>query len=224
MNILLHVIFKMTLPSVSTKVKIMLAILVVLLAALLAWFLQDLACKLIVVPILYILWQADIALRIIPQPVIWIIFTIVGAIILMKSFVSPKKSRKKIWKTAKRYPGRVKELAKLIHFAQKWNYSRWNLAHYLAGLASEILAFREQCPREQILEQLENGTLKASQDVRKYFQTGIQKKGIRRNNFFSNLRQGLRSQEQSSSLEFDLENAIRFLENQLEGHYDDEND
>jgi hypothetical protein len=215
---------KTILDSVSTKVKIMFGILAVFSAVLLTWLLQDLACKVIVVPILYIFWQADIALRIIPQPVIWIIFIMFGSIILMKSFVSPKKSRKNIWKTTKRYPGRVKELAKLICFAQKWNYSRWNLAHYLAGLASEILAFREQCPREQILKKLENGGLKASQDIRRYFQAGIQKKDIQRNNFFSNLRQGLRSQKQSSSLEFNLENAIRFLEDQLEGHYDDEND
>lgn len=202
----------------------MLAILVMLLAALLTWFLQDLARRVIVVPMLYILWQADIALRIIPQPVIWVIFTIVGAIILMKSFFSPKKPRKKICKTAKRHPGRVKELAKLIHFSQKWEYSRRNLAHYLAGLASEILAFREQCSREQILEQLQNGNLKARPDVQEFFQAGIQQKDVQRNNFFSNLRRRLRSQEQHSLLEFDLENTIRFLEDHLEGHYDDEND
>ncbi len=186
-------------------------------------FPKGLAYRTIVVPILYVLWVTELALRIIPQPVVWAIFMVLAFIILVKSLSNPQKSRRRIYKPATRHLGRVEELAKLIQFSRKWSYSRWNLAHHLAELASEILAFRERCTSKQIQERLEDGVLKANWDIRAYFQAGMKKEMSWQTGLFSKIKHWRRSQELRSPLDLDPENAVHFLEDQLKIPYDNEN-
>ena len=206
---------------IRTKKKIISILLTILLAVLLMWFVQDLARTIVLVPILYLIWVTDLASHTIPQYIIWGLFLLIGSLILGKSLFRPGRIRSKPRETVIEYTGRVEELARIIQFSQKWEYSRWNLAHHLAELASEIFASHGHRSYEHIKKQLEHAKMNLSPEIQSYFQAGLSRKTTQRNRFFSRLRARIRSEKQSSSLDLDPERAVRFLEEHMEISHED---
>jgi hypothetical protein len=204
--------------------KILFSIGILLTVVVLMVALKDLARRTIAVPIMYLVWAAGLAFRIFSQHVLWILFLGVGMFILIKSLLNPKSSDREKRKIRTRYPGRIEELAKLVCYANRWNYSRWTLAHYLAELGSDILAFHAQNNPRQIQAQLKEGILEVSPEIQTYFQFGLSRNLTQHKGWFARIRERFTLREHNSdpTISVDPEPVVTFLEHQLETSYDND--
>lgn len=213
----------MKLPELTVRQKCLLLIPIVVLTAILMFFLKDLARQLIAVPILYLFWAADVVLQIIPQNVLWGLFLLTGTIILLVSLLYTGRSAEQRVRPANtEHPGRVTELKRLIHFSQKWSYSKWNLAHNLTDLAAEIVAFQERCDVSDIKKQLHAGTYELPDELRRYFQAGHSRNLSTQPGFFARLLRRTPPQETDEMLALDPAIVIDFLAHHLEGENEHE--
>ena len=69
-------------------------------------------------------------------------------------------------------PGRVADWSRWLRDARRDEHSRWRLAQRLSQLAIETLAFREQCPPQEISRRLDDGTLDIPPQLRAYLHAG----------------------------------------------------
>lgn len=176
---------------------------------------EEVAQTFITTPALYVLWVLDLASRTVSQTILWVIFVALATIILARSVIKSGQSKPKRSARAHREVGRVEELAQMLALAQKWKYSQWRLAHSMAELAAEIIAFRGQFTPEQIQEQFRDGTVETNPAMRAYFQAALTNLNTRQPGVLSNVIRQFRAQEPPSPLDLDSEQVVRFLEEKL---------
>lgn len=191
-----------------------------ILAAFLMWFVQDLARQTIAISLVSLLWGGKLLLYTLPQPLIWSIFLILGAFILLKSLIpaQPFQAQKRIHASENR--GKVEKLADLIQLAKQSEYSRRKLAQYLRTVTLDILEFERQDSRTQIYHALQSGSLEIDPEVRQYFQTALARKSISPSSGIrAKLHERFAAKKQQTPLDLQPVTIIRFLENQLEGKH-----
>jgi len=145
--------------------------LALLLTGLLALIINGTIGDLVVMPLLFLWWAAQVLYQTIPQALLWGLFVLIAVLLVAKSLA---------WYSAPLQPaesqivaqGRVADWSRWLRDAGRDDYSRWRLAQRLSQLAVETLAFREQCPPQEISRQLDNGTLDISPQLHAYLYAG----------------------------------------------------
>jgi hypothetical protein len=197
--------------------------LVLLMAAPLVLVLRDFAREAIVVPLLYVLWLGRLLFRSIPQPLLWSLFLTLALLVVARSLGGREGPARGMREAQAESPGRVRVWARRIQLADRGDYSRWRLAHYLRTLILDVLAHRERLTPEQLRRRLETGEVHAPPAVQAYLQAGLMPMPSGPLGLLSRLRQQFRSRAQVSLLDPSLESAVQFLENQLEVSHDRRN-
>jgi hypothetical protein len=145
--------------------------LALLLTGLLALIINGTIGELVVVPLLFLWWAAQVLYQSIPQALLWAVFVLIAMLLVAKSFP---------WSSAPIPPvepqavaqGRVADWSRWLGASSRDDHSRWRLAQRLSQLAVETLAFREQCPPQEIGRRLDNGTLDIPPQLRAYLRAG----------------------------------------------------
>ncbi len=190
--------------------------LALVLTAALTLLLRGLVRELIILPLLQLYWVVRILLESIPQLLLWSLFVGVALLIAGGSLIGWRRAQERAEAAQREQPGRVAAWARWIRQAEEGDYSRWRLAHRLGGLALDLLAYRQQCPPEQVKRQLEEGSLAMPPEVRAYLQAGLGRGLWGPSSHLSLLWRRLRGAPPPSPLDVELEAVIRFLETQLE--------
>jgi hypothetical protein len=136
----------------------------------------------------------------------------------IRSMLRSSSGRRKSRPVRNQRLGRVHELARLIQFARKWQYSRWNLAHYLTDLEMDVLALHGHGDFKEIQQHLRAGTIDMDEEVSAYFQLGLSKYLLpQQKNLITRIKErfGLVKPDESPA-PLDLERVVTFLEHQLE--------
>jgi hypothetical protein len=145
--------------------------LALLLVGLLALIISGTIGEVVVVPLLYLWWSAQVLYASIPQALLWGLFVVIAVLLVAKSFP---------WSTAPSAPaappavsqGRVADWSRWLHNSSRDDHARWRLAQRLSQLAIETLAFREQCPPQEISRRLRDGSLDLPAQLRDYLHAG----------------------------------------------------
>jgi hypothetical protein len=145
--------------------------LALLLVGLLTLIINGTIGELVVVPLLLLWWAAQVLYASIPQALLWGIFVAIAVLLVAKSFP---------WSSAPLPPaapqtallGRVADWSRWLRDSRRDDHSRWRLAQRLSQLAVETLAFREQCPAQEISRRLDDGSLDIPPQLRAYLQAG----------------------------------------------------
>ncbi len=211
-------------PSSIKKVLFILLALSVPLVILFMFVLRDLATRLIVLPILYILWVLDFLLASIPQVFFWFLMLFVVLRIAWRSLRRPSKTLHESQSLSSSAPpqGRVGLWRRRLDLASKGNYSQWGLARHAANLAANLLAYHEHISVREARARLKRGMIDAPPDIQAYFKAAMASRPPHTLRFFSRLLQrlGLREEEVVPSLNLDLERLVAFLEDQWEVVHD----
>ncbi|RMF25951.1 MAG: hypothetical protein D6759_20525, partial [Chloroflexi bacterium] len=147
--------------------------LALILTVALTLLLRGLVRELIILPLLQLYWVARILLESVPQLLLWGLFVGLAFLIAGGSLLRWQREQERTESERRPHPGRVATWARWIRQAEEGDYSRWRLAHQLGGLALDLLAYRQQCPQEQVKRQLEEGTLAMPPEVRAYLRAGL---------------------------------------------------
>jgi hypothetical protein len=182
------------------------------------WLVRDIARQQIAIPLSYVLWVGDIVFRIVSQVTVWTIFLMVVSFMAIRSLLRSKSGQQKYRPVRKHSRGRVHELTKLINFAQKWQYSHWNLAHYVAELEIDVLALHGHGDPREIQHRLREGAINMDEEILSYFQLGVSKYALPEpKSLITRLKERCGFvQPAERSAPIDLERVVAFLEHQLE--------
>jgi hypothetical protein len=145
--------------------------LALLLIGLLALIINGTIGDMVVVPLLFLWWAAQVLYQSVPQALLWGVFVMIAVLLMAKSF--PWKSAPLPHIAPQAVPqGRVADWSRWLGASSRDDHSRWRLAQRVSQLAVETLAFREQCPPQEISRRLANGSLDIPPQLRAYLYAG----------------------------------------------------
>lgn len=194
-----------------------LSALVLLLTVLLTFLLQDVARDWVALPLARVLRIGNLVLGAVPQIVFWGLLVMIGSLIAARSLMERKRHPPGVEQVQVVYPGRVRTLLRWVQQEPESAYFRQRLAYRLARLATELQAYRQKRALERFSWRLDG--VDAPPEIRAYLQAGMTPSSSSDLSPLSRFARWLRPQRTASSLDFDLESVIQFLEGQLEVHH-----
>jgi energy-coupling factor transporter transmembrane protein EcfT len=120
------------------RVQILLIPAGLLVAIILAFFLQDIIRQAVVTPLAYFWWVLGLVYSVIPQVVLWILLIFILIIIVITSLVNWFSAVKKYEQPFKPAHGAVEILSRWVANAKEGNYYKWMIANRLGKLAREM--------------------------------------------------------------------------------------
>lgn len=185
---------------------------ILLVAAVLTFFLRGLMRENIVGPLVYLAWLGQLIFWSIPQVGIWAFFIFIALIVALGSLAKKQTPSSKI-PTPER--GRVKRVgawAKSIRQADEDFYYQWQLAQDLQKLTVQALANDERVERSEIRQRLEQGTIdNMSPEILAYLQAGMTSFA-----HLSDNKPRFGWGKQRSPLDIDPAQVIQYLEDKIE--------
>ena len=151
------------------KHKLRLAGLAGLAALIIAILLRDVVERLIVRPVLYLLWLLSLFYRIIPQPVVWLLVVLGMTYLVLIRLADRIRPPGVGARPAMPAYGPVDDLARRIEHKGSGIYFKWQIAYTLSQVAAELQALRLH-NRGRKLEL--SGTAVPPQ-VRRYLEAGL---------------------------------------------------
>jgi hypothetical protein len=201
----------------------MLAALILLLAIPLQLVLLDLARDALAIPLMAVFQVGQGLLQAIPQLPLWALLIVIALFIATGSLAGKHAAARKRSVVKTTYVGPVQVIARWIHQGARGYYFRKRLAHRLGRLAVTALAPHERLTPRQARESLDR--LNAPPEVRAYLLAGLGPEFAeipRPANLLTRLRDLLKMSARNAPLDLDPDEVVRFLEHQLEAHYDDD--
>ena len=153
------------------RARLPMIVLALLLVGLLALIISGTIGDLVVVPLLFLWWTVQVLYSSIPQALLWGVFVVIAVLLVAKNFPSSNAMPLPIAPQTDT-PGRVTDWSRWLHNARRDAHSRWRLAQRLSQLATETLAFREQCSPQEISQRLNDGSLDIPPQLRAYLRAG----------------------------------------------------
>jgi len=186
---------------------------VVVIALILAFPLQDVIRKTVIVPLAYLWWALGVLYRSFPQAVVWILLIILIAFILLGSLSSNVKSVNRDENKQKSILGKVEGLAEGLVKMQRGNYYKWQIAHRLGRLARDFLIQRGDRTSTKDHSPLTGRDWHPSKAVDAYLEAGL-------NGSFADYPNPtwLFSSPQTTPLDLDVIEAVKYLESQMENY------
>lgn len=118
--------------------RILLILAGLVIAVILAFFMQDVIRRAIVTPLAYLLWLLKLAYSATPQLLLWIFLLAVLVLLLFASLVSWISIGKRTEEPARSAQGNVEILAGWVSNASEGNYYKWMIANRLGKLWGEM--------------------------------------------------------------------------------------
>jgi hypothetical protein len=187
-------------------------VVILLIAAVLTFFLRGLMRENIVGPLVYLVWLGQLIFRSIPQVGIWAFFIFIALIIAFRSLIKKQPPQPKVPIPQAGRTKRIGSWAKSIRQADEDFYYQWQLAQNLQKLTVQALANEERVERSEIRRRLEQGSIDdMSPEILAYLQAGMTSFAHLADNK-PRFGQG----KQKSPLEIDPAQVIQYLEDKIE--------
>lgn len=184
---------------------------VVIIALILAFPLQDVIRRIVVVPLAYLWWAFGVLYQSIPQVVIWILLIVLISFMLMGSFATHRKRTPPKEPRIKPAPGQVEGLTENLIKMRKGTYYKWKVANRLGRLARDFLIQRGDRSDTKDLSPLAGREWEPSAPVDAYLDTGLHGSFAD----FPNQPWYLFRRSELTPLDIDVEEAVEFLESQI---------
>lgn len=183
---------------------------VVIIALILAFPLQDVIRKTVVVPLAYLWWALGVLYRSIPQVVVWIVLIVLISLMLMGSFASDRKRKPSEDPKIKPAPGQVEGLAQNLVKMRRGTYYKWKVANQLGRLARDFLILRGDRDGAKDLSPLTGRDWQPSAPIDAYLDSGLH------GSFADFPNQPWRfNPPEPTPLDIDVEEVVEFLESQI---------
>ena len=182
-------------------------------AAILAFALQDVIRQTIIVPLAYLWWILKLYYDAFPQIVLWVVLVVIVSLMLMGS-LSKKDVRKHSKEKQSRPPqGPVESLAVSLERAHNGIYIKWLVAHRLGKLARDLLIQRGDRASARVIGPLTGRDWFPSHSVDAYLEAGLNGSFAE----YPNPRWPFRRPE-PTPLDLNVSEAVEFIESQMENH------
>jgi hypothetical protein len=189
---------------------------VALLAIPLALALRDFVRDVFVVELLRILWAGRILFESLPQWPMWVLLLVVLVFIALGSLGRAPRPAQKKKEPEIAQQGQVQVLARWIRRTSQGTYFRWRLAHYLGGLAWDVMAHRAHTTPKKLKQRQQAGKLDLPPVVQEYLQSAQSIDSVPPASLLSRLWARLGRGVSSTAYDPALESVIQFLEAELE--------
>ena len=181
------------------------------LAGVLAFPLREPIYRTIVIPAAFILWNLDLLYRSLPQGAWWWVMIVLVVIMLVLSLVPRGQFRRRESAKRKSPEGQVESLAVWLKKADHGIYFKWLVANRLGKLAYQILLQRESGRPRSVFAPLVGPDWEPPRDLQAYLETGLH------GSFADFPAPGRFSSQQHTPLDHSVEEAVEFLEAQVDG-------
>lgn len=203
--------------------RLLVLVAIVILAIPVAWLLRGFVRDVFLVELGRAIWAARIIFESLPQVVVWAVL-VAALLVLAVRALRPRSRTLPGEDQGQVEPqGRVQVLARWIDRGAKSDYFRQSLAHYLAGLAWEVMAYRQHTSSDRLKQRLRAGELNLPPLVGEMLQAGQLPAVPAPSGVFSRLWRRLApaglagtGSEPEPGWDPALEPLIEFLEEQLE--------
>ena len=179
-------------------------------ALILAFPLQDVIRKTIILPLAYLWWALGVLYRSFPQVVVWVVLVILIAFTLFGSLTSDRKRIPREEPKVKLPPGQVEGLAQNLVKMHRGTYYKWQVANRLGRLARDFLILRGDLANTKDRSPLTGYNWHPTEPVDAYLDTGL------RGSFadFPNPRWPF-GQPEPTPLDMDVNEVVEFLEGKI---------
>jgi hypothetical protein len=191
------------------RLLILVALLVI--AGLIAFPLRDAIYRAIVLPVAFIAWNLNLLYRSLSQSIWWWVIIFIVLFMLSFSLVPQVSFRREPEVKADSPQGQVEGLALALRKAERGIYFKWLAANRLGKLAYQILLHRESGRPRSLLAPLIGEGWQPSKELQTYLETGL-------HGSFADFPQSYRllGKPEQTPLDFDIAEAVAFLESQME--------
>jgi hypothetical protein len=187
-------------------------VVILLVAAVLTFFLRGLMRENIVGPLVYLAWVGQLIFLSIPQIGLWAIFIFIALIIALRSLAKERTPRPKEPMPEAGRTKRIATWAKLIRQVDEDFYYQWQLAQALLKLTVQALANNERVERSEIRRRLEQGIIEdMPPEILAYLQAGMTSFA-----HFSEKKPRFGWGKHTSPLDVDPAQVIQYLEDKIE--------
>jgi hypothetical protein len=184
---------------------------VVIIAAVLAFPLRTAIYELVVIPLAFLAWELGLFYHSLSQAAWWWLIFAIIFLMLIFSLLPEYKPREREEPKSKPKHGQVEDLAIWLERAKGGIYFKWLIANRLGKLAYQILLHRESGRPRSVFAPLLGTDWEPSPALRQYLETGLH------GSFsdFPNIGRFLSAPPQTP-LDYEVKNAVEFLESQVE--------
>jgi len=182
-------------------------------AAILAFPLRETIYESVVIPIAYIAWNFSLLYRSFSQQIWWWIVIFIVIFMLIFSLVPQPKVRSRSETKSKPQLGQVEALAVWLQRAERGIYFKWLIANRLGKLAYQILIHRESGRPRSVFAPLVGTDWEPAKNLQTYLEIGLHGSFVD----FPNVKRPFRA-PQKTSLDYDIAEAVEFLESKMENH------
>jgi hypothetical protein len=189
---------------------------ILLIAAVLTFFLRGLMRENVVEPLIYLFWVGQLILWSTPQFALWAIFVFVALLVALRSLIKEKPPQAETSPAVNTRNRRIGNWVESIQRTEEDSYYQWQLALQLQKLTVQTLALDERAEPKEIRMRLSQGTLTdMPPEIMAYLQAGLTS--------FSHFveeksRFGFKLKKQASPLDIDPAQVIEYLEDKIEHH------
>jgi hypothetical protein len=184
-----------------------------LVAAGMAYYLQDLVRSVLFEPISYIWWGFNILYQSIAQLVYWILLVVGVTLMAFGSLYGKDRARELVEEDTNPPQGPLEATARHIARTEKGVYYKWLVANRMGKLARSILSLRNGQP-DSLNSPLEGRDWNPPDEVEAYLESGLTR------TFADFPRQRRFSRPLETPFDIDLNQVIAYLESQMENHRD----
>lgn len=183
---------------------------VLIIVLILAFPLQDVIRKIVVVPLAYLWWALGVLYQSIPQVVTWILLIVLISLMLMASFASDRKRKPSEDPKIKPARGQVEGLAEHLVKMRRGTYYKWQVANRLGRLARDYLIQRGDRASVKDLSPLTGHGWQPLAHIDAYLDTGLH------GSFADFPNQSWRFRlPEPTPLDIDVNEVVEFLESQI---------
>jgi hypothetical protein len=184
-----------------------------LVAAGMAYFLQDLIQSALFVPLSYLWWGFNLMYKSVAQLVYWVLLVVGVALMAFGSLYGKERGRELVEEETTPLRGPLESTARQISRTGKGMYYKWLIANRMGKLARSILSLRNgqaSAPNRPLVGRDWNPPA----EVEAYLESGLTR------TFADFPRQRRFSRPSETPFDIDLNQVITYLESQMEKHRD----
>jgi hypothetical protein len=184
-----------------------------IIAVILAFFMQDVIRRLVVTPLAYLWWLLKLGWASLPQLVLWILLLTILVLIVFANLLKWISIKKKSDKPARPAQGPVETLAVWISKSGQGNYYKWMIANRLGKLWGEMSGRSDNRNQSGLPVESEVQARHSPEELQKYLKAGMEE------SFVDYPLPALPfMRRRATPFDLDVAEAIEFLESQLEAN------
>jgi hypothetical protein len=187
---------------------------VLIIAGILAFPLRETIYQIVVIPAAFVAWNLNLLYQTFSQGIWWWVTVFLVFLMVVFSLVPRAQFRPKIGPKPKPAQGQVESLATWLRRAEGGIYFKWLVANRLGKLAYQILLQRENGKPRSVFAPLIGVDWEPTKELQRYLETGL-------HGSFADFpnRGGRFSSPRLTPLDFDVAEAVGFLESQVENDH-----